>query len=220
MSEGPLTHMPPLRLVDEAPAAPETECPGRDERQQTGSAREFDWSILMARAQAGDRAAYRRLLGDITPYLRALAGRQLHAGDTEDAVQDILLTLHTIRHTYDPTRPFGPWLVAIAKRRLIDRLRRQQRLQFRESTLTSAHETFCGDDANIPDEWPDRRQLWDAVDMLPRGQRQAVRLLKLEEMSLKEASAASGMSVAALKAATHRALKNLRRMLAGKDGDA
>jgi RNA polymerase sigma-70 factor (ECF subfamily) len=40
---------------------------------QTGSARELDWSTLMARAQGGDRDAYRRLLGEITPYLRALA---------------------------------------------------------------------------------------------------------------------------------------------------
>ena len=67
------------------------------------------WSTLMARAQDGDEVAYRRLLEDATPYLRSLAARhRALAGETEDVVQDILLTLHAVRHTYDPGRPFGP----------------------------------------------------------------------------------------------------------------
>ena len=51
---------------------------------------------------------------------------------------------------------------------------------------------------------------------LPNPQRRAIELLKLQEMSLKEASAVSGMSIASLKVATHRALKGLRRILAGR----
>lgn len=55
--------------------------------------RDLDWAILMARAQDGDGAAYRRLLQEITPYLRSLAARRHRsADDIEDAVQDILLT--------------------------------------------------------------------------------------------------------------------------------
>jgi RNA polymerase sigma-70 factor (ECF subfamily) len=42
---------------------------------------------------------------------------------------------------------------------------------------------------------------------------QAVTLLKLNDMSLKEAAAASGRSIAALKVATHRAIKTLRTLL-------
>jgi RNA polymerase sigma-70 factor (ECF subfamily) len=64
------------------------------------SARDIEWSILMARAQSGDATAYRRLLEDILPYLRPLAARwHRDPRDVEDTVQDILLTLHTIRHT-------------------------------------------------------------------------------------------------------------------------
>ena len=50
----------------------------------------------------------------------------------------------------------------------------------------------------------------------PPGQRQAIKLLKLDEMSLKEAAIASGMSIAALKVATHRALATLRKALADR----
>ena len=49
-----------------------------------------------------------------------------------------------------------------------------------------------------------------AVEGLPAGQRRAITMLKLEEMSLKEASAKSGMSVTSLKVATHRGIKALR----------
>ena len=178
---------------------------------------ELDWSIYMARAQGGDRDAYRRLLEEITPYLRSLAARRIqNRGDVEDAVQDALLTVHAVRHTYDPTRPFGPWLVAIANRRITDGLRRRGRAGSREMPLDADHETFAAPEANYHEAASEGRALREAVESLPPGQREAIRLLKLNDMSLKEAAAASGMSVAALKVATHRALKNLRKML-GKE---
>jgi RNA polymerase sigma-70 factor (ECF subfamily) len=167
----------------------------------------------MARAQEGDRASYHRLLQEITPYLRSLATRRHRdPGDIEDAVQDVLLTVHSIRQTYDPARPFAPWLVAIANRRFIDRLRRQGRTRNREIPLTAEHETFCEPQANL-EESPDRYELEGAVSDLPPAQQQAVRLLKLKEMSLKEAAMVSGMSITSLKVNAHRALKSLRKML-------
>lgn len=194
---------PQLRLVgsdgDAAPAEP--------------AIRDTDWSILMAHAQDGDRSAYQRLLREITPYLRSLAARRHRdPSDIEDAVQDILLTVHAIRHTFDPTRPFGPWLVTIANRRFIDRLRRQGRRRNRETPLMSEHETFAEPRANLEDR-PDRHELEKAIDELPPMQRKAVQLLKLKEMSLKEASTESGMSIAALKVNMHRAVKSLRKIL-------
>lgn len=174
--------------------------------------RNTDWSILMARAQDGDRAAYQRLLQEMTPYLRALvARRHRDRGDIEDAVQDILLTVHAIRQTYDPNRPFGPWLATIANRRLIDRLRRQGRRRNRETPLTPEHEASSEPLGN-PLERPDRHELEKAIGTLPPMQRRAVELLKLKELSLKEASTASGMSIASLKVNVHRAVKSLRKI--------
>jgi RNA polymerase sigma-70 factor (ECF subfamily) len=171
----------------------------------------------MRRAQDCDRHAYRTLLDDITPYSRALAGRCFRgSGDIEDAVQDVLLTVHAVRHAYDPGRPFGPWLVAIANRRIIDRLRRETRARFREIELTEEHETFSTAPANIPSGFEhsaDEAALHAAIETHPAEQRHAIRMLKIKEMSLKEAAAASGRSIAALKVATHRAMKSLRKML-------
>lgn len=173
----------------------------------------LDWSNAMASAQAGDQKAYRQLLEDITPYVRALARRHVRNGaDIEDAVQDVLLTIHSVRNTYDPSRPFGPWLVAIANRRITDGLRRRGRIGSHETSLESEHVTFIAADANLQEDAVDARLVREAIERLAVGQRDAVRMLKLEEMSLEEAAAVSGMSVAALKVSTHRAMKRLREM--------
>jgi RNA polymerase sigma factor (sigma-70 family) len=202
---------------DAGSRAPSLRVVGKDDLGRVGASapvtRDVEWSILMARAQEGDGAAYHRLLQEITPYLRSLAiRRHRDANDAEDSVQDVLLTLHSIRQTYDPTRPFAPWLVAIANRRFIDRLRRQGRTRKREIPLAAEHETFCEPTANL-DERPDKRELEGMVNNLPPAQQNAVRLLKLRELSLKEAAAVSGMSITSLKVNTHRALKSLRKML-------
>ena len=173
-----------------------------------------DWAALMAAAQDGEARAYTALLRAITPYLRAVARRAGREGDVlEDGVQDILLTIHAIRQSYDPRRPFAPWLLAVARHRLSDRLRRRGRLRFRETELTPAHETFAMDETNLPDESGEVRQLHKAIAGLPPGQRQAVELLRLQELTLKEAAARSGQSPSALKVALHRALRRLRVLM-------
>jgi RNA polymerase sigma-70 factor (ECF subfamily) len=178
----------------------------------------LDWSRLMAQAQDGNRDAYRKLLEGMTPYLRSLAGRCFkEAADVEDAVQDVLLTVHMVRHAYDPARPFGPWLVAIANRRIIDRLRRDTRRRAREVVLSADHETFADPETNLHKETLDEVALGHAIQQLPPDQRQTITMLKLNEMSLKEAAAASGRSIPSLKVATHRAVKSLRRLLKSQD---
>ena len=178
-----------------------------------------EWPHLMARAQAGDAVAYRRLLDGITPYLRALARRALGGtADVEDAVQDILLTVHTIRHTYDPGRAFRPWLAGIARHRLIDRLRARGRVLAREVALAEDHAALADD--FLPDPAHDHAALHAALATLPARQREALTAVKLLELSLAEASAATGLSTGALKVATHRGLAALRRLFGSWDGTA
>jgi len=173
-----------------------------------------DWSALMAESQKGDRQAYRRLLRSILPYLRALARRAgLPGEEVEDAVQDVLMTLHAIRHSYDPARPFAPWLAAVARHRIIDRRRRLSRRAQRESPMDSETETLPALPTYLPETASEVRRMREAIATLPKGQRQAIEMLKLKEMSLKEASAASGQSISALKVAVHRAVKRLRSLL-------
>jgi RNA polymerase sigma factor (sigma-70 family) len=175
---------------------------------------------LMQAAQAGNADAYVQLLNEITPRIRQLVchrRRFLGVEDPEDLVQDILLSLHAVRATYDPRRPFMPWLAAIVRNRLADVARRDARRVAHEVTVDDLAVTFSDETANPPSEAVgDPEAMKQAIQTLPPGQRNAIEMLKLRGMSLKEAAAASGTSIGALKVATHRAMATLRRIL-GRD---
>jgi RNA polymerase sigma-70 factor (ECF subfamily) len=181
---------------------------------------EQQWAAWMRAAQAGDARAYEQLLRSIAPFLRSLARRYCRDADRrEDVVQEVLLTVHRVRHTWDPTRPFSPWLAAIAARRSIDLLRRRSRIERHEHQDEVAAETFADPAANNDDG--EDRSLADIaplLDALPARQREALEALKIRGQSLKEASASSGQSVGALKVNMHRAIKSLQRLLGTENG--
>ena len=172
---------------------------------------------LMRSAQEGQSAAYAALLVELVPLLRRQIRRRrqyLPSQDVEDLVQDVLLSLHVVRATYDPERPFLPWLMAITRNRIVDGTRRQIRRSANEVAVEHVPETFLGDAANSIDEtYGDPEALRRAMQRLPKGQRTAIETVKLREMSLKEASTATGMSVPALKVAVHRGIGALRKAL-------
>jgi RNA polymerase sigma-70 factor (ECF subfamily) len=172
---------------------------------------------LMRAAQAGDSQAYARLLREITPRLHVIIKRQrqfLPAEDIEDLIQDVLISLHSVRATYDSSRPFMPWLIAITRNRLADAARRYSRQKAHETNVEEYPVTFSEEAANIDSApYRDPEALRQAIAGLPPGQWQAVEMLKLREMSLKEAATASGTSVGALKVSVHRTMSALRKAL-------
>lgn len=175
---------------------------------------------LMRSAQDGDGGAYTVLLGEAAALVRQAIRRRLgglQVQDVEDLVQDVLLSLHAARATYDPARPFLPWLTAITRNRIADGARRYTRRVANEITCDPLPETFAPEDANISHEgYRDGQALAQAMAELPPGQRQAIELIKLREMSLKEAAALSGTSTGALKVAVHRGIGALRKALSTK----
>jgi len=173
------------------------------------------WPDLLARAQSGDAIAYRRFLSEVPGFLRAIVARTGVPNEAiEDVVQETLITLHAIRHTYAPDRPIKPWLTAVARRRAVDWRRRRTGAANHEIPMPEfAAETFADPESNRDLDRNDaRKTVREMVARLPPGQRQAVEMLKLQEMSLAEAAAATGQSTTALKVATHRALASLRKM--------
>lgn len=173
----------------------------------------------MAAAQAGDQRAYSRLLSDSVALIRAVARRQGVPVDTvDDVVQETLLTIHRVRHTFDPSRSYDAWLSAIASRRAIDALRSGGRRDRREVHDDFAFESHPDrDDASKHTERDqDAQRLRDAIKTLPPGQREAVEQLGLKERSLAEAAERTGRNTGALKVNLHRALKTLRDRLHGE----
>ncbi len=176
-------------------------------------------AVLMAAAQAGDREAYQAVLRACVPVAAAAARRQGHAPDTvEDVVQEVLITVHRALATYDPSRPFGPWLHAIAARRAVDAWRRHGRAGGREvhdPDAYLAHADSAPDADALAEAGFQSDALRAAVARLPAGQREAIELIGLGEKSLEEAAAVTGRSKGALKVNFHRAIKALRTLMAG-----
>jgi RNA polymerase sigma factor (sigma-70 family) len=172
---------------------------------------------LMRSAQDGAQSSYIQLLEEVTPPIRRYVRSRrkfLQSADVEDLVQDILLSLHSARATYDPTRPFFAWLWTIARNRLADGARRYARRTANEVPVEWPPETISEEAANVPGEvYGDPEALGQAMQQLPPGQRQAIEMLKLRELSLREAAAATGLSIVALKVAVHRGMKALRKAL-------
>ena len=179
------------------------------------------FASLMKAAQEGDGEAYTALMQELAGRLRQIIRHRrpfLERADIEDLVQDTLLSVHAVRATWDPGRPFIPWLLAIARNRLADGARRYARTGAHEVPIDDLDVTFFQDSANTSSaEYGDSEAWARVVADLPPGQRTAIDLLKLREMSLKEAAATSGTSVGALKVATHRAMETLRRKLKRDD---
>jgi len=176
---------------------------------------EATWAQLMRAAQGGDKRGYEQLLREIAPFVRSLARRYCRNSTlAEDVVQDVLLCVHRIRHTWDPSRPFCPWLAAITARRGIDRIRRDSRINRHEISDEDAYETFSAPTANYESgAVRAAEEIGPLLSALPDRQRAALEAIKLRGLSLAQAAAESGQSVAALKVNVHRAVKSLRRLL-------
>lgn len=175
-------------------------------------------SQLMAEAATDHPGAFDMLARAALPLIRAAVCRRMgsrHA-EVDDAVQDALIALYRVRGEYDPRRPAAPWIARIAEQRALDRIRGLWRWTRKASEFAGAFETSCVEPRSALsgiELAQGAQRLRTAIAELPPSQRIALRLAKLEELPLAEASQRSGMSVAALKIATMRGVRSLRRSL-------
>jgi RNA polymerase sigma-70 factor (ECF subfamily) len=207
-------------VLDSAfPAWARTDPAVTDADAQASDSPERRRAAWMAAAQAGDRIAYERVLADSVPLIRMAARRQGVAVDQlDDVVQETLLTVHRVRHTYDPARSYDAWLAALAARRAIDALRSQGRRGRHELHDEYAYDVYpdAHDATAATEREQEARHLRKAIAALPPGQREAVEQLGLKERSLAEAAAHTGRQTGALKVNLHRAIKALRARFHGE----
>jgi RNA polymerase sigma factor (sigma-70 family) len=175
----------------------------------TTPSEENDWAAWMRAAMAGDEVAYRRLLVSLAPRLRAVARfhcRSLGAlnDEIEDLVQEVLLTIHLKRGTWDQSSPIGPWVGAITRNKLIDVLRRRGR------HITVPIEDFA-DNLHTEDQTPElsAREIDSLLARLTPQQREIVRSISFNGSSIRETADRLQMTEGAVRVTLHRALKAL-----------
>ncbi|TAD74984.1 MAG: sigma-70 family RNA polymerase sigma factor [Sphingomonadales bacterium] len=161
---------------------------------------------LMSLSQAGDRQAYATLLEACQRWLRGYYSRRIAPSSLDDLVQETLIALHTKRASWDASRPFLPWLAAIARYRWVDHLRKLYRAN--EDEL---REELIGSDSEP--EIAARLSLERLLALLPPAQERVIALVKIEGLSISEASQATGQSESLVKVNIHRGLKKLALMI-------
>lgn len=170
------------------------------------------WQTWMTKAQAGDQSAYRKLLTEIAPFIKRVIIRSLSKPDqADDIVQEVLLSVHKAMNTYDPQRPFMPWLMAIVNFRRTDYLRSHYAARDNLSAPLEAldaedYVTFNGHQGEYKD-------IENAVASLAPRQREVFDLVKMKGYSAKEVAAKTGMSVSAVKVSVHRSIQKLKEKL-------
>lgn len=170
---------------------------------------------LLLLALAGDNGAYGEFLTRAAARVRAYCRRRLttYPDDVEDLVQETLLAMHNQRHTYRPTQPLTPWLHAIARYKLVDLLRVRMPRSAVEVEIDdqSDDEALLASDGAAAEA---RRDLAQLLAALPDRFRLPIVHVKLEGLSVAEASARLGMSESAVKIGIHRGLKALAAKVA------
>jgi RNA polymerase sigma-70 factor (ECF subfamily) len=173
------------------------------------ASRENDWAAWMRAAMTGDERAYRQFLLSVTPQVRAVARsrcRNLGAPEVEveDIVQEVLLTIHLKRGTWDQSRPIWPWIAAITRNKLIDGLRR--RGQHISVPLEEVMDSLGTEDQG---EELSARDIDKLLTHLKAQQREIVESISLKGNSIRETADRLQMTEGAVRVALHRALKTL-----------
>jgi RNA polymerase sigma-70 factor (ECF subfamily) len=169
-------------------------------------------AALMQRSLNGDAQAYAALLKETATLLRPWLAKRLYAGnEVDDVLQEILISVHKARHTYDGERPYKPWIYAIAKFRLQDHLRAHYADQLHGAEDLSELEEILPDD--VTEAGFSYESISGEVDKLPEKQAMILRLMHQDGYTAKEVAEKIGMNESAVKVAAHRAYKVLRERL-------
>ena len=168
---------------------------------------EATMATLMRKAQGGDRRAYTVLLDECAGWLQRYFRKRVPPHQLDDLVQEVLVAIHRKRSSWDPDRAFMPWLAAIARYRWIDHLRKVYR---------SAEDELGDYDAAEESEEEAvvaRMSLERLFVHLPEKQAEAIQLVKIEGLSVVEASEKTGQSESLVKVNIHRGLKKLSALV-------
>lgn len=174
--------------------------------------RGMDQAVLHVPSAAGVlEAAYRVHAAEIYRVVRAIVG---NAATAEDITQDAFVRAYKKLHTYDASLPIKPWLVAIAVRIALDRVRRDRILR-----LLSLGASSGSSRAAEPESSELRIDMADALEVLTARERAVVVARHYVGMSYREIATALHITEGNTGVILHRAHLKLRAELSGLRSD-
>ncbi len=180
----------------------------------------FDLAGCLARVRAQDQTAARDLVGHLYPFvIRIVRSHLPRRVAEEDLAQDIFLKMFTRLEQYQGNVPFTHWVSRIAVTTCIDQLRAQKRRpEFRwadlaENEAEMLDQVLTDESASAPDDALAARELVNKLlaQLNPEDQL-VLRLLDLEQKTIREISALTGWNGALVKVRAFRARRKLHKL--------
>ena len=145
--------------------------------------------------------------------------------EAEDILQDVFSELVEAYRLMEPIEQAGAWLYRVARNRITDLFRKRKPEALQDQRIFAADgEPFAIEDLlPSPEAGPEEayarlvllEELGDALDELPKEQREVFVAHEIEGRSFKELAAKTGLSVNTLLSRKHYAVIHLRRRLRG-----
>jgi RNA polymerase sigma factor (sigma-70 family) len=166
---------------------------------------------LADRFRAGDNSALRGVFDRYGNAVFHVAVSTLgSSADADDVAQATVVAAWLGRETFDPERgSLLGWLLGIARRKVVDRLRvlaREQR------AVESAHRLpDPPPPESTPDRVVDRLVIADELARLPAEQRRVLELAFYDDLTHSQVAAVTGLPLGTVKSHLRRGMANLKR---------
>ena len=171
---------------------------------------EKELADLLVKAQEGDRVAYRDFLDRTARHVRPFVARRLSPLETvEEVVQEVLLSLHGARHTYEPGKPVVPWIMAITRRRVFDYLRKWMKGARNETGTDNFQDNVLAWSTEA--DATSALMMREAIAGLSERQREIIELIKVDGLSTREVSQKLEMSETGVRVTAHRAYEKIKK---------
>jgi RNA polymerase sigma-70 factor (ECF subfamily) len=172
---------------------------------------------LVKRAIKGDARAFESIVVRYQKPIFNLCYRYLGASEAEDAAQETFIRAFVHKSRFEPEKPLLPWLITIARRLCIDRLRKSKRAPISD-----------GDESTLPDPRPNAEDsasskqeielLSQGLGQLPEGQREAIALYHLNGLSYEETAGALDVPVGTVMTWLFRGRAKLKKIISEAHG--
>ena len=174
---------------------------------------------LLPRIAAGDERAVRDCVARYGALVWSLARRWSPDGsEAEDAVQEVFIDLWRTAARYDASRTSeAGWVAMIARRRLIDRARRRERLPALES-IPDDFDVASESERDLDREWR-AEQARAVLRELPPAQRRMLELSLLHGRTHDEIARETETPLGTVKSYIRRGLQRARDLLAARTRD-
>lgn len=170
-----------------------------------------EMTALLLAGLGGDKVAYGKFLSTIAPMLRRMVGKKLANADVEDVVQEVLISVHKARHTYDGERPIMPWLVSITNFRVTDHLRKHYSQMLHQTFDIADYENILSD---VTEDTSSDESVDELLQDVPEKHKKILIMMHVEGYTAKEVGKQMGMNESAVKVAAHRTIKKIREKFA------